>query len=167
MLCFTRADIRLAGSAEAMAVHYGICSTFMAVLNFIGEPLVAALSDTFGRKPFLVWGRLGLCAWFLTYCRVDLYGKLWMRLAGEALCFGVIGVGHWSVFAASHSDVFGTRADLSSRIQSSTQMWTMMGVDRTAACPPLSTPRILSPRPHVFVLSGDSLGEQVRASKSC
>eukprot|EP01052_Picozoa_sp_SAG31_P009346 SAG31_NODE_489_length_14938_cov_5.644113_1_plen_533_part_00 len=118
--------IRLAGSAEAMAVHYGICSTVMAVLNFVGEPIVAALSDTFGRKPFLMWGRLGLCSWFLTYSRVDQYGKLWMRLVGEAVCFGVVGVGHWSVFAASHSDVFGTRADLSSRIQSSTQMWTMM-----------------------------------------
>ena len=34
--------IRLAGSAEKMALHYGMCSSVMAVLNFVGEP---ALSD--------------------------------------------------------------------------------------------------------------------------
>jgi hypothetical protein len=123
---WTAGYVKLAGSPEAMAVHYGICSTFMAVLNFIGEPLVAALSDRFGRRPFLVWGRLGLCAWFLTYTRVDLYGKLWMRLAGEAICFGVIGVGHWSVFAASQSDIFGTRPNLSSRLDTADAMWTRM-----------------------------------------
>lgn len=124
---WTAGYIRLAGSAERFVAHYAVCSTVMAVLNFLGEPLVAALSDRHGRKPFLLWGRLGTCAWFLTYTRVDLYGKLWMRMVGEATCFGVIGVGHWTVFAASHSDRFGSRPSLSAKIQSADRMWSLMG----------------------------------------
>lgn len=124
---WTAGYIRLAGSAEAFVSHYALCSTVMAVLNFLGEPLVAALSDRHGRKPFLVWGRLGVCAWFLTYTRIDLYGKLWMRLVGEAVCFGIVGVGHWTVFAAAHSDRFGSRPSLSAKIQSADKMWTMLG----------------------------------------
>ena len=46
-----------------------------------------------------------------------------MRLLGEALSFGVVGVGHWSVFAAAHSDVFGDRPNLSSRVQTADLMW--------------------------------------------
>jgi DHA1 family tetracycline resistance protein-like MFS transporter len=124
---WTAGYISLAGSAEQMVAHYAVCSTVMAVLNFLGEPLVAALSDRFGRKPFLMWGRLGMCAWFLTYTRVDLYGKLWMRLAGEAVCFGVVGVGHWTVFAAAHSDRFGSRPSLSAQIQSADRLWSLLG----------------------------------------
>ncbi len=124
---WTAGYIRLAGSAERFVSHYALCSTVMAVLNFLGEPLVAALSDRHGRKPFLMWGRLGACAWFLTYTRIDLYGKLWMRLVGEAVCFGIVGVGHWTVFAASHSDRFGSRPSLSAKIQSADRMWCMLG----------------------------------------
>ena len=45
-------------------VHYGLCSTVMALLNFIGEPVVAALSDTFGRKRFLLWCDKPGLPWF-------------------------------------------------------------------------------------------------------
>lgn len=54
---WTAGYLQLAGSAERMVAHYAVCSTVMAVFNFLGEPVVAALSDCYGRKPFLMWGR--------------------------------------------------------------------------------------------------------------
>ena len=45
----------------------------------------------------------------------------WMTLRGrlllEWLCWGVIDSGVWSAFSAQHSDLFGTRPELSSRLK--------------------------------------------------
>eukprot|EP01051_Picozoa_sp_SAG22_P002144 SAG22_NODE_94_length_20824_cov_230.693718_5_plen_262_part_00 len=112
--------------------------------NSFLNPLFAGLSDTFGRYRFLVrtkalplpcastvflsktepfravpldqlFGRTG---WILFWL---VLGQKWctlnIRLVLEWGCWGVLQAGQWTVFAASHSDVFGDDPDLSSTIK--------------------------------------------------
>jgi hypothetical protein len=104
-----------------MAVHYGK----VAIGNNLGgmflNPFFGGLSDRFGRKMFLTFGRLG---WIVFWVCL---GQPWMtlrsRLFLEWTCWGVLQAGSWTVFAASHSDVFGDTPNLSSRIKTADQVY--------------------------------------------
>ena len=45
------------------------------------------------------------------------------RALFEAIPWGIIQAGTWPVFSAAHSDLFGTRPELSARIKSADGFW--------------------------------------------
>jgi MFS family permease len=104
-----------------MAVHYGWCRVGMGVLMAITNPIYSAVSDCIGRKHLMAWGRLGWMWFFFMHKFRD--QSLTHRLLHEWICWGVVQTGVWPTFAASHSDMFGTRPELYSRIQAADNMW--------------------------------------------
>lgn len=86
------------------------------------ESRVSALSDSFGRKHLQTWGRVGVV--FFYWCHKFRDRSLLHRFCMEIGCWGVLSAGAWPIFAASHSDLFGGRPELSSRIQAADGLWT-------------------------------------------
>jgi MFS family permease len=103
-----------AGAAGLYAKQAGICWSVCCALGLLVNPLLASLSDTFGRKPFLFLTRAGLAFWFL--------GAHWGNSVRTMMLAEILS---WSAFGASltiqnaaFSDVFGDRPELSSEISS-------------------------------------------------
>lgn len=120
------------GDTGVMALHYGKCALYVSVLEMFFSPLVASLSDQFGRKHFMTWGRIGPIIFFSGHMIRD--RSLGHRALFEAVPWGIIQAGTWPVFSAAHSDVFGERPELSGRIKSADGLW----VDLTGMIGPLS-----------------------------
>ena len=97
------------------------------------SPLVAQLSDRFGRRHFGSWGRIGWIIFFSGHRIRD--RSLTHRLWFEAIPWGIIQAGTWPVFAAAHSDVFGERPQLSARIKSRDGMY----ISIAGVCGPIVT----------------------------
>jgi hypothetical protein len=119
------------GDTGLMAFHYGKCALYVSVLEMFCSPVVAALSDTFGRVHFATWGRLGWIIFFSGHAIRD--RSLPHRALFEAVPWGIIQAGVWPVFAAAHSDVFGTRPALSGRIKARDSMY----CDAAGFCGPM------------------------------
>lgn len=83
-------------------------------------PIVASLSDAYGRLPFLLLGRLGLGCWFAG-CAAST--KLWHYALTEQLTWGFLMCGWEAVEDAFFADLFGERPELSGRIRSRNGFW--------------------------------------------
>jgi len=118
-----------------LAVHYGWCRVGMGLCQIVTNPIYSAISDSVGRKGMMTWGRFGWMFFF--YCHRFRDTSLTHRLLMEWFCWGVVQTGVWPTFAASHSDVFGTRPELYSRIQAADNMYvnfiSMLGGPATTA----------------------------------
>ena len=73
-------------------------------LNTFLAPIVGRLSDRYGRRIFLAVGKIGWVIWFLA---LPYTKTLLQRQALEAVCWGVLNAGNWSILGAMQSDVFG------------------------------------------------------------
>ena len=131
------------GDSGAMAVHYGWTRSIMAWIHLVMRPFFATLSDSFGRRHLMSWGRLGTVAFFAFHRFRD--RSPWHRMVMENVCWPPSN-SCWPVFAAAHSDLFGSRPELSAQIQAADGFW-MDPLKRhcLATCssvPPLPTRRI-------------------------
>lgn len=74
------------GSQAEQAFWYGAVTFAFGIANFIGSPILGALSDRFGRRPVLL---LGFCGLALNFFATALAPALWMlvavRLVGGAM----------------------------------------------------------------------------------
>ena len=74
------------GSQADQAFWYGVVVFAFGIANFIGSPILGALSDAYGRRPLLL---LGFCGLGLSFFVTGLATALWMliavRLAGGAM----------------------------------------------------------------------------------
>ena len=105
-----------------MLLTDGVTRTVMAIVTIVTEPFISALSDTLGRKHLMTWGRAGIVLFFAAHKFRDRSPA--HRMFMEVFCWGVVQAGVWPVFAAAHSDLFGSRPELSSRIQAADGLWT-------------------------------------------
>ena len=110
------------GSSTTMAVHAGAVRSATNLCNLFISPAVGCLSDTIGRKPLMIGGRLGWALWWVLLANIDRFsaysgvGPMRLRFIGEILCWGIIQAGTWSVFTASQADLFGTRPTLMAKV---------------------------------------------------
>lgn len=74
------------GSQADQAFWYGVVVFAFGIANFIGSPILGALSDAYGRRPLLL---LGFCGLGLNFFATGLSTALWMliavRLVGGAM----------------------------------------------------------------------------------
>ncbi len=74
------------GSQKDTALWYGVVAFAFGLANFIGSPLLGALSDRYGRRPVLL---LGFCGLALNFFATAMATALWMlivvRLFGGAM----------------------------------------------------------------------------------
>ena len=108
------------GDSGAMAVHYGWTRSIMAWIHLVMRPFFATLSDSFGRRHLMSWGRLGTVAFFAFHRFRD--RSPWHRMVMENVCWPPSN-SCWPVFAAAHSDLFGSRPELSAQIQAADGFW--------------------------------------------
>ena len=110
----------MGGDSGAMAVHYGLTRVIQSVIHLVVFPLTSTLSDTVGRKHLMTWGRLGTAAFMILHRFRDRSPahRLWM----EQICWPLSNA-CWPVFAASHSDLFADRPELSAQIQAADGLW--------------------------------------------
>jgi MFS family permease len=108
------------GDSGAMAVHYGVTRAVMAWIHLVSRPFFSCLSDTLGRKHLMTWGRLGTVCFFVFHRFRD--RSPMHRLVMENVCWPPSN-SCWPVFAAAHSDLFGSRPELSARIQAADGLW--------------------------------------------
>lgn len=110
----------MGGDSGAMAVHYGLTRVIQSVIHLVVFPLTSTLSDTVGRKHLMTWGRLGTAAFMILHRFRDRSPahRLWM----EQICWPLSNA-CWPVFAASHSELFADRPELSAQIQAADGLW--------------------------------------------
>ena len=74
------------GSQEDQALWFGAVVFAFGLANFIGSPILGALSDSYGRRPVLL---LGFCGLALNFFATALATSMWMligvRLIGGAM----------------------------------------------------------------------------------
>jgi DHA1 family tetracycline resistance protein-like MFS transporter len=125
MLCLVVQDLYMmhsGGSSTTMAMHVGKVKSLTNLFNMVLAPAVGCLSDTLGRKPLMMVGRLGWAAWWLVLPNIDRLSYLLklapmtIRLWGETICWGVVAAGTFSAYQAAHADYFGTRPKLMGKI---------------------------------------------------
>ena len=66
------------GSQADQALWYGAVTFAFGLANFIGSPILGALSDSYGRRPVLL---LGFCGLALNFFATALSTALWMLIA--------------------------------------------------------------------------------------
>ena len=89
------------GSLAQAAIWGGILSTVFAVMQFLFDPFLGALSDQFGRRPVLL---ISLAIMALDYLIMALAGTIWLLLLGRILGGST---------AATHSTAAAYMADIS------------------------------------------------------
>jgi DHA1 family tetracycline resistance protein-like MFS transporter len=73
-------------SAADQAFWYGVVIIAFGIGNFIGSPILGALSDAYGRRPVLLLGFCGLALnFFATGFSTDLWMLIAVRLVGGAM----------------------------------------------------------------------------------
>ena len=92
----------------------------MAWIHLVMRPFFATLSDSFGRRHLMSWGRFGTVAFFAFHRFRD--RSPWHRMVMENVCWPPSN-SCWPVFAAAHSDLFGSRPELSAQIQAADGFW--------------------------------------------
>ena len=74
------------GSQTDQALWYGVVTFAFGLANFVGSPILGALSDSYGRRPVLL---VGFCGLAFTFFATALSTALWMlivvRLIGGAM----------------------------------------------------------------------------------
>jgi DHA1 family tetracycline resistance protein-like MFS transporter len=74
------------GSQADQAFWYGVVAFAFSLANFIGSPILGAMSDSYGRRPVLL---IGFCGLALNFFATGLATSLWMliavRLVGGAM----------------------------------------------------------------------------------
>ena len=74
------------GSPADQAFWYGVVAFAFSLANFIGSPILGAMSDSYGRRPVLL---IGFCGLALNFFATGLATSLWMliavRLVGGAM----------------------------------------------------------------------------------
>lgn len=74
------------GSAAERALWFGVMAFAFSFANFLGSPVLGALSDRFGRRPVLLVGFCGLGFNFFAMAAVDsLWALILVRMVGGAL----------------------------------------------------------------------------------
>ena len=111
-----------------------LCKHDMKTLNFCNtvlwtganlsialvSPLIGALSDTCGRIPILLMGRLGLVGWLVG---TSASTKLWQYMLADMLPWGWISASTQAVEDAWFADVFGERPQLSGQLRAQNGVW--------------------------------------------
>ena len=90
------------------------------MLNLFLAPITGALSDAYGRIPFMAQGRLAIMALFIGH-RYCTNVRDWVII--DILGWGIFSAGSWPVMDARWSDVFGRTPELSGRLQA--KIWTI------------------------------------------
>jgi MFS transporter, DHA1 family, tetracycline resistance protein len=90
----------LPGDTVAAAQIYGLFGMTWGLMQFVGSPLLGALSDRFGRRPIILLSNLGLG---LDYILMALAPNLWVLLIGRAIA---------GLTAASFATAFAYVADI-------------------------------------------------------
>ena len=73
-------------SKAEQAFWFGVVSFSFGIANFLGSPILGALSDRFGRRPVLLIGFSGLAFnFFMTAAATSLWMLVWVRLIGGAM----------------------------------------------------------------------------------
>lgn len=73
-------------TAAEQAWWYGVISFTFGLANFIGSPILGALSDAYGRRPVLL---LGFCGLGLNFLATGLATTLWMLVAVRVIGGGM------------------------------------------------------------------------------
>jgi len=66
-----------AGSQADQALWYGAVTFAFSIANFVGSPVIGALSDSYGRRPVLL---VGFCGLALSFFATALATALWMLI---------------------------------------------------------------------------------------
>ena len=106
-----------------MAIHAGLVRSLKSVVNVLMSPVVGALSDSFGRKPVMLYGRVG---WVLIWLALPNVASLRQWLCAEIIFTGVLRAGDNASQQAAMADLFGTRAQLSTQIASKDGMYAQL-----------------------------------------
>ena len=107
------------GDAGLMGEHHGQTMTLMNLGVTFVSPYIAALSDRFGRMRIMVITRCAHLLWYGLVARVD---TLRQRMILEVLTHAVTRA-EPTVFEAAHTDMFGSRPELSARILTADMFW--------------------------------------------
>ena len=112
------------GDPIRFGAHYGSIVSMNNLFNAFLNPIVGSLSDTYGRRWIMTAGRLG---WLLWWGILPAVRTPFQRLVGEVLCWGTLGAGNWSVFAAAYADRFGDRPELTAQIHAADEVFGSIG----------------------------------------
>jgi MFS family permease len=112
------------GSVAVMAQHTAGVNATVNLLSAFLSPVVCALSDQFGRLPFVVAGQLGRLLWLLAQTRLT-------SLRQRAMCvigfLGVMRAGVGVVQTSAFGDLFAYQPEVSAQIQAANGMWSQLG----------------------------------------
>ena len=111
------------GDTGGMAVHAGVIRSLKNVVNVFMSPIIGALSDRYGRKPMMIYGRVGWVAIWLSLPHVTNL-RQWGIM--EVLFTGFLRAGDNASQQAAMADHFGTRAQLNTQIQAKDGMWSQV-----------------------------------------
>ena len=87
------------------------------------SPIVGALSDSFGRKPMMLYGRVG---WVLIWLALPSVTSLRQWLLVEIMFTGFLRAGDNASQQAAMADLFGTRGQLNTQIASKDGMYSQL-----------------------------------------
>jgi MFS family permease len=111
------------GDTGVMAMHAGVVRSCKSVVNVLMSPIVGGLSDSFGRKPMMLYGRFGWVMIWLVLPRVrSLRQWLWV----EIIFTGFLRAGDNASQQAALADLFGTRGQLMTQIQAKDGMYSQV-----------------------------------------
>jgi hypothetical protein len=104
--------------------QYAVAQTMLWSINggmeILLGPLVGSLSDTFGRKWIIVFGRIGIGLIHIGY---GFSTKLWHMVASECIGFGLLGAGNLATTNAAMDDMFGATPERAATISARNLMW--------------------------------------------
>ena len=104
------------GDLGVSAVATASLISAVSACSFFLQPVVGALSDTLGRRPFMMLEPLARIGWF-SFLTSRLCSSLDRYVIAAVLNFGVLGAGGHLVREAALDDLFGRRAAVRAGIQ--------------------------------------------------
>lgn len=112
--------LALSANPSQFAVAQTMLWSVNGGLEILLGPLVGSLSDTFGRKWIIVFGRVGIGLIHLGY---GFSTKLWHMVASECIGFGVLGAGNLATTNAAMDDMFGATPERAAKISARNLMY--------------------------------------------
>ena len=128
--CLVAANYQLldlcGGDPGAMAMHTGFTATIGNLIQTFVAPIMAGLSDTYGRVPVQTLARIGRLAGviLMPYCTTLNRRKIFEIFLGMTKPDGgLVMAGSEAVFDAARSDLFATRPGLAAQIDAKNGLW--------------------------------------------
>eukprot|EP01048_Picozoa_sp_COSAG05_P017794 COSAG05_NODE_2492_length_2992_cov_2.006913_1_plen_493_part_00 len=124
LVAYNQKYLQLCGNdTGVMAIHAGVVRSMKNVVNVVMSPIVGALSDSFGRKPMMLYGRVG---WVLIWLALPSVTSLRQWLLVEIMFTGFLRAGDNASQQAAMADLFGTRGQLNTQIASKDGMYSQL-----------------------------------------